>query len=125
MVGSRSNGKGLGDILNCHFFFSTNIPISEAAMFFYSCQTFPGNENQCIVVGHSLKEPVTTRYVRIHPKSWQGSISMRAELYGCSGGDGLSKTMRYVIIVTLLRFDHIVQRTTSCPVWEIISQLHA
>ena len=55
--------------------------------FFYCRQIFVGNENQYIVVGHNLKEPIVARYIRIHPVAWYGLISMRAEMYGCSGGN--------------------------------------
>lgn len=46
-----------------------------------------GNDNQYIVVGHNLRAPIVARYIRIHPVTWHGLISMRAEMYGCSGGN--------------------------------------
>ena len=47
---------------------------------------FPGNSDQYTVVAHTLKIPITTRYLRIKPKSWQDTISLRAEFYGCREG---------------------------------------
>ena len=33
-----------------------------------------------------LSPSVTARYIRIHPQSWFGHVSMRIELYGYSKG---------------------------------------
>ena len=39
------------------------------------------------VVEHRLRPTIKARYVRIHPISWYGWISMRMELYGCRLGE--------------------------------------
>ncbi|XP_031562905.1 uncharacterized protein LOC116298543 [Actinia tenebrosa] len=45
-----------------------------------------GNSDRSTVVSHNLKRVIYARYLRIHPRSWQGHISMRAEVYGCTSG---------------------------------------
>ncbi|XP_078344114.1 lactadherin-like [Oculina patagonica] len=47
---------------------------------------FSGNFDRYTVVRHDLDEAVITRYIRIHPETWHGHISMRAEFYGCRTG---------------------------------------
>ncbi|KAL9955596.1 hypothetical protein ACROYT_G036938 [Oculina patagonica] len=49
-------------------------------------KVFSGNSDRYTVVSHDLKIPIITRYIRIHPETWQSHISMRAELYGCREG---------------------------------------
>ena len=37
-----------------------------------------------------LHPSINARYIRVHPKTWRGHISMRMELLGCpSGTDNL------------------------------------
>ena len=67
-------------------FFVKRINFTDC-LFYYFRQIFVGNDNQYTVVGHNLKEPIVARYIRIHPVTWHGLISMRAEMYGCSGGN--------------------------------------
>ena len=33
-----------------------------------------------------LHPPINARYIRVHPKTWHGHISMRMELLGCPSG---------------------------------------
>ena len=33
-----------------------------------------------------LHPSINARYIRVHPKTWQGHISMRMELMGCPSG---------------------------------------
>ncbi|XP_078348538.1 uncharacterized protein LOC144633566 [Oculina patagonica] len=47
---------------------------------------FQGNTDRYTPVSHDLKSPIITRYIRIHPKTWETRISMRAEFYGCREG---------------------------------------
>lgn len=49
-------------------------------------KVFQGNYDRYTPVSHDLKNPIITRYIRIHPKTWETRISMRAEFYGCSEG---------------------------------------
>ena len=50
-------------------------------------KVFPGNNDRYTPVSSDLKYPIITRYIRIHPESWHGHISMRAEFYGCIKGE--------------------------------------
>ncbi|EDO45375.1 predicted protein, partial [Nematostella vectensis] len=51
-------------------------------------KVFAGNYDRTTVVPRILRPPIFARYVRIHPKSWFGHISMRVELYGRRRGGG-------------------------------------
>lgn len=46
-------------------------------------RVFMGNKNTKSVVQNRMKMPVTTRWLRIVPRSWNNHIGMRVELYGC------------------------------------------
>ena len=48
-------------------------------------QEFAGNTDQDTVVFHDLNPPITSRYIRFLPVAWYLAISMRVELYGCTG----------------------------------------
>ena len=48
-------------------------------------QLFDGNKDRNTIVYQTLSQPIRARYVRILPEAWHGHISMRMELYGCSG----------------------------------------
>lgn len=41
-------------------------------------------------VKYHLETPITTRYVRLRPVTWNrlGNICLRMELYGCTGSQG-------------------------------------
>ena len=58
--------------------------ISIGSIMFF--QVFPGNNDRYTTVSHKLKYPITARFIRIHPETWQSHISMRAEFYGCKDG---------------------------------------
>ena len=45
-------------------------------------QIFPGNKDQNTIKENLFIPPFRARYVRIHPWSWVGHISLRAEFYG-------------------------------------------
>eukprot|EP00058_Branchiostoma_floridae_P028301 XP_002613792.1 hypothetical protein BRAFLDRAFT_85333 [Branchiostoma floridae] len=47
-------------------------------------QVFPGNADTNTPVTNLLDYPIDARFVRFVVQSWQGSISMRAEVLGCS-----------------------------------------
>lgn len=49
-------------------------------------QVFSGNSDWNNVVSQRLEEPITTRYIRIHPVTWHVHIAMRVEFYGCLQG---------------------------------------
>ena len=48
-------------------------------------QLFDGNKDRNTIVYQTLSQPIGARYVRILPEAWNNHISMRMELYGCSG----------------------------------------
>lgn len=52
-------------------------------IFLLRCQVFIGNMDAKTVVQNQLKMPITTRWLRIVPRSWNNHIGMRVELYGC------------------------------------------
>ncbi|KAL9955591.1 hypothetical protein ACROYT_G036933 [Oculina patagonica] len=49
-------------------------------------QVLPGNKDSNTIVGHILDPPIVARYIRIHPKEYQGYMALRFELYGCTDG---------------------------------------
>lgn len=56
-------------------------------------KVFAGNSDRDTVVYHSLKPPITARYIRFHPVAWNGYIAMRVELYDCPL-EGITKNLR-------------------------------
>ena len=44
---------------------------------------FKGNTDQYSIVESVLRQPITARFIRINPKSWEGKISMRIDVLGC------------------------------------------
>ena len=46
-------------------------------------QLFGGNYDSDTINKNYLKSPVKTRYLRLHPRTWYGHISLRWEVYGC------------------------------------------
>ena len=45
---------------------------------------FTGNNDQySINEGAILRQPITARFIKIYPKSWEGKISMRIDVLGC------------------------------------------
>ena len=59
---------------------------------------FTGNEDQYTVKSHRLSIPIIARYIRFRPKLWNGHISMRVALYGCTSGKkgNLPKTTKSI-----------------------------
>ncbi|XP_072169487.1 lactadherin-like [Diadema setosum] len=49
-------------------------------------QVFVANEDRNSYAVNTIAVPVTARFVRIHPASWVGHISMRFELFGLNPG---------------------------------------
>ena len=49
-------------------------------------QVFTANSDRYTVVRNVLVKPIITRFIKIHPESWQGHISMRTEFLGCKKG---------------------------------------
>lgn len=48
-------------------------------------QEFAGNTDSNTIAYHELKSPIRARYIRFRPTAWNGHITMRVELYGCTG----------------------------------------
>uniref|UniRef100_A0A8C3P257 F5/8 type C domain-containing protein n=1 Tax=Chrysemys picta bellii TaxID=8478 RepID=A0A8C3P257_CHRPI len=48
-----------------------------------STSVFVGNENSSGQVKHFLNPPIFSRFIRIVPKTWNRSIALRVELFGC------------------------------------------
>ena len=48
-------------------------------------QVFDGNFDHDTIVYHHLNPPITARYLRIKPTSWQYYIAMRMEFYTYQG----------------------------------------
>lgn len=49
-----------------------------------SCaQVLQGNSDSVTPVRSMFHQPIRARYVRIHPVTWQGRITLRFELQGC------------------------------------------
>ncbi|CAB4026958.1 Hypothetical predicted protein [Paramuricea clavata] len=46
-------------------------------------KVFSGNTNQLLMVHHDFSSPILARYIRIQPKTWNGHISLRMDLFGC------------------------------------------
>jgi len=44
---------------------------------------FTANSDRDTIVYNILSSPITARYIRIHPWTYQNHISMRMEIYGC------------------------------------------
>ncbi|XP_028419313.1 uncharacterized protein LOC114545227 [Dendronephthya gigantea] len=46
-------------------------------------KVFNGNNNRNTIVRQIVSPVIVTQYIRIHPKSWHGHISMRVDFAGC------------------------------------------
>ncbi|TFJ98659.1 tudor domain-containing protein 7 [Platysternon megacephalum] len=46
-------------------------------------KVFGGNENSSGQVKQFLNPPIFSRFIRIVPKTWNQSIALRVELFGC------------------------------------------
>ncbi|XP_022805050.1 uncharacterized protein LOC111342257 [Stylophora pistillata] len=51
----------------------------------FAAKVFKGNTDSDTVVYDTLTPPIITRYIRFKPAEWHNRISMRVEIYGCSG----------------------------------------
>ncbi|CAH3187471.1 unnamed protein product [Porites evermanni] len=49
-----------------------------------NAKEFDGNIDHYSVVHHDLNPPITERYIRFRPLTWNVHISMRVEIYGCT-----------------------------------------
>ena len=82
-------------INRCRNFYSQDsiLPVPILLPSWVSCifeiQVFDGNTDGDSVVYHSLPTAITTRYIRVHPKTWHSHISMRVEFHGCYIGKDL------------------------------------
>ncbi|KAK3699402.1 hypothetical protein QZH41_018563 [Actinostola sp. cb2023] len=69
-------------------------------------KTFLGNTDSTTTVSHSLKQPITARYVRFKPRTWDGaSICMRAEVYASKDPELTSRDHISNGLVAYLNFD--------------------
>lgn len=62
---------------------SINSPKQVADTSPSSPQTFLGNTNNNDHVKNYIYPPIFTRFIRVIPKSWMNTITMRIELLGC------------------------------------------
>jgi len=68
-------------------FVHDNITFFKCELFYK--QVFPGNRDRNTPVGSVLNPPIVARHIKVHPKTWNGFISMRVELYGCREGESI------------------------------------
>uniref|UniRef100_A0A8C4WH99 F5/8 type C domain-containing protein n=1 Tax=Gopherus evgoodei TaxID=1825980 RepID=A0A8C4WH99_9SAUR len=59
------------------------IIFSPLIHYFVYFQVFVGNKNSSRQVKHFLNPPIFSRFIRIIPKTWNRSICLRVELFGC------------------------------------------
>ena len=67
---------------------------------------FVGNTDPDTVVYHDLAhvQTIRARYIHFSPAAWHGDISMRVELYGCRGTNGLlSPNLLYTQFLSVLQ----------------------
>ena len=65
---------------------------------------FTANSDRYTVVKNGLEKPLITRYIRIHPESWYGHISMRTEFFGCRKGNEIYNLLLDEISQVTLRY---------------------
>ena len=65
--------------------------VSKWQMFHSSLQLFTANTDRHSVVYHRFIRRIAAVFVRVHPKTWYGWISMRIEFFGCSGRTPLTR----------------------------------
>ena len=71
-------------------------------------QVFLGNSERYFVVTNRFFRPFKARYVRIHPQTWYGHITMRVELYGCRLGKSQGHLFIYLFV------ERFITITTVC-----------
>ncbi|XP_041755233.2 adipocyte enhancer-binding protein 1 [Coregonus clupeaformis] len=70
----------------------------------YSDWLFFGNSDKDTPVLNQLAEPILARYIRVIPKSWNGSCCMRLEVLGCPLPDPTSAYQRLQNEVTPVQY---------------------
>lgn len=80
-------------------------------IYIFLIQEFQGNDDHYTVVHYDLNPPITERYIRFRPVTWNVHISMRVEIYGCTQGN-LSLWLREWIVDIFQE----VARQTKLPV---------
>jgi hypothetical protein len=63
---------------------------------FFSSKIFEANNDSSSVVKYHIFPRIFARYVRLHPKTWQGACAVRTEVYGCY--EGIVNDVRAVAI---------------------------
>ena len=89
---------------------------------FISCKVFIGNQDSDTVAYNTLAPPITARFIRFNPVEWHSHISMRIEIYGCSGilNDDLLVLARAPNISRKFKFKYLLYssaRTRRFDVW--------
>uniref|UniRef100_A0A665V418 Coagulation factor V n=1 Tax=Echeneis naucrates TaxID=173247 RepID=A0A665V418_ECHNA len=74
--GAKSLGKEM-------FVDSYSLQYSNDGIQLFSLQTFSGNTNNNDHVKNYIYPPIFSRFIRIIPRNWTSSITMRIELLGC------------------------------------------
>ena len=77
---------------------------------------FTANSDRYTVVKNGLEKPLITRYIRIHPESWYGHISMRTEFFGCRKGNGIYELLSDEITQGTLRLSEL----TGQPIFVVM-----
>ena len=69
------------------FFALSLLTIEYILNFFISLfQAFSGNKDRNTLVEHLLVTAFNARFIRFHPKTYNGHTCLRAEVYGCRNG---------------------------------------
>ena len=68
-------------------FFALSLLTIEYILNFMSLfQAFSGNKDRNTLVEHLLVTAFNARFIRFHPKTYNGHTCLRAEVYGCRNG---------------------------------------
>lgn len=85
----------------------TMLRFTHSFLVLFLYKVFDGNTDQFSVVSHLLKNPIITQYIRIIPVSWQSSIGLRADFYGCKSGEHLLSLLRSgVVVLEIIRLSN-------------------
>ena len=68
------------------FFLALHCVIHKLARLIVLFKEFDGNTDRFSVVSHKLENDIIAHSIRINPISYYGSISLRADFYGCKSG---------------------------------------
>lgn len=63
---------------------SREVILNNVSPLSHHIQTFSGNEDNNDHVKNYIYPPIFSRFIRIVPRSWKNSITMRIELLGCN-----------------------------------------